>query len=228
MLIVACASAALAKVRVYKGIRYAEPPIGPRRFLPAEQAPFNESDLTHPRLLFGHDCVQASRPLHINEDCLYINIWTPAPPKPTQLLPVMVWIHGGGFSAGSGRDYDGSVLAASQNVVVVTLNYRLGALGFYANEDLLDANTSTPTNGGMNGILDQIVALQFVREHIYHFGGNAQQITLFGQSAGAVSVCTLVSAGISCASDRFPFLSLLVLCAFGLTQIDRYTGCYVY
>lgn len=171
--------------------RYALPPTGARRFLPAVQAPF-EPGASH--TAFGHDCIQDGRAGKISEDCLFLNIW-----KPTRagerLLPVMLWVHGGGYSFGAGRDYDGSVLADSQGVVVITMNYRLGALGFFSSEQLLretSAHTATATTGGMNGVLDVVVALQWLHRHVGHFGGDASQITLFGQSAGALSICTLL------------------------------------
>ena len=179
--------------RAFKGVRYALPPTGARRFMPAVQAPFDPSAAY---TSFGHDCVQAGHPAENGEDCLFLNVWTPAAASGDgPLLPVMLWVHGGGYAFGSGRDYNGSALAASQSVVVVTMNYRLGALGFYSSEELLretTARTSTPTTGGMNGILDVVVALQFLHKHVAHFGGDASQITVFGQSAGALSICTLL------------------------------------
>lgn len=179
------------RVQVYKGVRYALPPTGARRFMPAVEAPL-ETSVSY--TTFGHDCIQAGRADKIGEDCLFLNIWKPSQAE-QRLVPVMLWVHGGGYSFGAGRDYDGSVLAASQGVVVVTMNYRLGALGFYASEALLretSTHTSTPTTGGMNGIFDVVVALQWLHRNIAHFGGDASQLTVFGQSAGALSICTLL------------------------------------
>eukprot|EP01047_Picozoa_sp_COSAG01_P004701 COSAG01_NODE_156_length_23748_cov_439.062371_9_plen_283_part_00 len=183
-------------VRQYLGLRYAEAPIGPRRFLPAVLAPLNETQM-HPNNTYGHDCIQSGRKAFKGEDCLFLNIWSPArlvDQHPAELLPVMVWIHGGGFHFGSGRDYHGATLAQSQQVVVVTLNYRLGALGFYSSEELLRANTTLgrPSNGGMNGVNDMVMALRWLRAHLHRFGGQRDQITVFGQSAGAISICTLL------------------------------------
>eukprot|EP00466_Bigelowiella_natans_P020843 jgi/Bigna1/53228/estExt_Genewise1Plus.C_170031 len=123
------------------------------------------------------------------EDCLFLNVFKPAgsahntPPPP--LLPVMVWIHGGGFCIGASSSswYHGTDIAANQGVVVVTINYRLGPLGFLVKDD--------SGNGGMNGILDAVTALRWVKTHIESFGGDKDQITIFGQSSGGSAVCSL-------------------------------------
>jgi carboxylesterase type B len=122
----------------------------------------------------------APQPPTEDEDCLSLNIWTPASVTPNAGLPVMVFIHGGSFVAGSGADpmYDGAHLAANQNVVLVTINYRLGVLGFLAADGL----------SGNYGILDQQAALAWVREHIRSFGGDPGKVTIFGESAGSMSV----------------------------------------
>ena len=190
-----CQGSAQRSVRQFLGLRYAEPPTGGRRFLPAILAPLNESQMSRNNS-YGPDCIQNGRKAFKGEDCLFLNVWTPAQLDGHQLaplLPVMVWIHGGGFHLGSGRDYHGSVLAASQNVVVVTLNYRLGALGFFTSEELLRSNTSRPrSNGGLNGLNDMVVALQWLHNNLHRFGGARDRITVFGQSAGAISICTLL------------------------------------
>lgn len=180
----------LGAVQSYKGVRYALPPTGARRFMPAVEAPL-EPGASYTS--FGHDCIQAGRAGKIDEDCLFLNIWTPDRAD-ERLLPVMLWVHGGGYSFGAGRDYNGSVLAASQGVVVVTMNYRLGALGFYSSEALLreTSKSLTPTTGAMNGIHDVVVALKWLHRYVAHFGGDASQLTVFGQSAGALSICTLL------------------------------------
>ena len=192
-LLVFANQSAVGAVQVYKGIRYALPPTGRRRFMPAVEAPFDRNVMSS-NTSFGHDCIQAGRAGKISEDCLFLNIWTPVGAG-ERLRPVMLWVHGGGYSFGAGRDYDGSVLAASQDVVVITMNYRLGALGFYSSELLYHETsvyTHTPTTGGMNGILDVVVALQWLHRHVAHFGGDASDLTVFGQSAGALSICTLL------------------------------------
>jgi len=126
----------------------------------------------------------------ISEDCLYLNVWTPNQGVGSK-LPVMVWIHGGAFVTGSGSDqiYDGAALAR-QGVVVVTLNYRLGSLGFLAHA-LLSAESPQNISGNY-GLLDQLAALQWVQRNIDKFGGDADKVTIFGQSAGAASVSLLL------------------------------------
>jgi carboxylesterase type B len=139
---------------------------------------------------FGNECPQ---PELCNpgdpppsEDCLYLNVWTPTGATPSSKLPVLVFIHGGAFFMGTGGTstadpYDGTYLAASQNVVVVTFNYRLGVLGFLATSDM-------QSGAGNFGFRDQIMALRWVRQNIASFGGDPSQVMLFGESAGAISV----------------------------------------
>jgi len=117
-----------------------------------------------------------------SESCLSLNVHAPQNLSGDP-IPVLFWVHGGDFIQGAGRLYDGKWLAHSHNVVVVTINYRLGALGFYSDEDGI---------GGMNGILDQINALRYVQRYIRDFGGDPNQVTIFGQGAGAVSICLLL------------------------------------
>jgi para-nitrobenzyl esterase len=126
----------------------------------------------------------------MSEDCLFLNVWTPAH-NAAQRLPVMVWIHGGAFAFGSGSDelYDGAALAR-QGVVVVTFNYRLGALGFLAHPNL--SAESPHRVSGNYGLLDQVAALQWVQRNIAQFGGDPGRVTIFGQSAGAESVSLLL------------------------------------
>jgi para-nitrobenzyl esterase len=125
-----------------------------------------------------------------SEDCLFLNVYTPGPGDPVR--PVMVWLHGGGFTAGSGDIvwYDGSTLARTHDVVVVTVNYRLGALGFL-HLDHLDRGFA---GSGTNGIRDQIAALTWVRDNIAGFGGDPGNVTVFGESAGAMSVGSLLGS----------------------------------
>lgn len=173
------------------GVPFAEPPIGDLRF--AKPQPWKPRSLS-PALnatSFGPTCPQyASPPTPFypqSEDCLTLNVW--APPQnttknTTKLLPVFFWIHGGGFQVGSGREYNPTKLA-QRGLVVVTINYRLGALGWFRSGD-----ASAIGNGGMHGFLDQVLALTWVRDHISAFGGDPQQVTLAGESAGGLSVCT--------------------------------------
>jgi len=131
-------------------------------------------------------------PIGSDEDCLTLNVWTPA--TDDRRRPVMVWIHGGGFTTGSGSFhlYRGTELATNGDVVVVTLNYRLGALGFLAHPELAD--DATPDWRGNWGLMDQVAALRWVRDNIAGFGGDPANVTIFGESAGAMSVVALLGA----------------------------------
>ena len=128
----------------------------------------------------------------IGEDCLYLNIWTPAKSADDR-LPVMVWIHGGGFDHGTGAasGYDGENLA-SKGAVVVTINYRVGVFGFLA---LPELTAESPHHASGNyGLLDQIAALEWVQRNIAAFGGDPTRVTIFGESAGAESVSVLMAS----------------------------------
>jgi para-nitrobenzyl esterase len=129
----------------------------------------------------------------ISEDCLFLNVWAPAAPAATP-RPVLVWIHGGGFVQGSGAVpiYHGHALAA-QGVIVVTINYRLGVLGFLAHPELT-RESETPEGCGNFGLQDQIAALRWVKSNIAAFGGDPQAVTVAGQSAGALSVHMLLAS----------------------------------
>jgi para-nitrobenzyl esterase len=182
-------------VRVFKGIPYAAPPVGDLRWRPPQPvAPWSEIRET---LNFGFDCPQIPLPEEPsagpgkNEDCLTINIWTAARGM-DERLPVMVYIHGGGFVAGSGADIrcEGTELA-KKGVVVVTFNYRLGIFGFLAHPAL---NTESGTaSSGNYGLMDQICALHWVRDNIAAFGGDPSRVTLFGVSAGSASIVQLMA-----------------------------------
>jgi para-nitrobenzyl esterase len=178
--------------RIFKGVRYAAPPIGDRRWrAPMRVEPWEG---VKPATAFSPDCVQAppADGHQISEDCLSLNIWTGAQ-SIAERRPVLVWIHGGGFSAGSGRDkrIDGENLA-NRGIVVVTLNYRVGPLGFLAHPELTqESNTRT---SGNYGLLDQLAALAWVQRNIVRFGGDPQNVTLGGNSAGALCVNLLVGS----------------------------------
>jgi para-nitrobenzyl esterase len=171
--------------REFLGIPYAAPPVGPLRWRPPRPAARWRGirDATKP----GDVCAQVgtivSGELNTStaEDCLYLNVYTP-PALPRRALPVMVWIHGGGFTGGAGSIYDGAPLAAGHDVIVVTINYRLGPFGFLALPSLGSAS-------GDYGLLDQQAALRWVRRNARAFGGDPRDVTIFGESAGGASVC---------------------------------------
>jgi para-nitrobenzyl esterase len=180
-------------VHVYKGIPFAAPPVGDLRWkAPQRVKPWEGiracTEFGHwspqPRSLLGFASGNQS------EDCLYLNVWTPAK-SASGKLPVMVWIHGGGFTTGSGalQAYDGEALAR-HGAVVVTINYRLGPFGFFAHP-LLSKESPQGVSGNY-GFLDQIAALEWVQRNIAAFGGNPKCVTIFGESAGSASVCRLM------------------------------------
>ncbi len=179
-------------VRSFLGIPYAAPPTGERRWRRPEAHDGWEGtrDATRP----GPVCPQRIPFLNSdtgNEDCLFVNVHTPA--QGSEKLPVMVWIHGGGFTSGDGLQFggtDGSDLARQGDVVVVSLNYRVGQFGFLAHPELTrDSGTS-----GNYGLLDQVAALEWVQDNIEEFGGDANNVTIFGESAGGWSVCLLLTS----------------------------------
>ena len=175
-------------LRMYRGIPYAAPPTGDLRWRPP--APVQAWNGTRDATAFSAICPQpsTSNPTAggMSEDCLYLNVWTPAK-SANDKLPVMVFIHGGAFAEGTGSDplYNGTALA-KKGVVIVTLNYRMGALGFLAHPQL--SNESSENSSGNYGILDQIAAMKWVQRNIGNFGGDPSNVTIFGQSAGASSI----------------------------------------
>lgn len=179
---------------VWKGIPYAKPPVGELRF----RAPVQPEswDGIRQATAFGPENIQ---PRHDSdwmgghkppesEDSLYLNIWAPEK-ESSQSLPVMVWIHGGSFVTGSGSlpVYDGTQLAVRGDVIVVTINYRLGPLGFLHMAPLGNSYVSNA------GLLDQVAALQWVKDNIAAFGGDPEQVTVFGESAGSMSIAALMA-----------------------------------
>jgi para-nitrobenzyl esterase len=179
-------------MQAFLGIPYAAPPVGALRWEPP-QAPPSWSQ-TRDATGFANHCPQNASPFgfrSVSEDCLYLNVFAPGAAKAGAKLPVMVWIHGGGFTDGESDDYDPDRLVA-HGVVVVTLNYRLGYLGFLATTGL-DSEPHTHVN---YGLLDQQAALAWTHANIASFGGDPAHVTLFGQSAGGESVfAQLLSPG---------------------------------
>ncbi len=178
-------------IRVYKGIPYAAPPVGDLRWRPPQAvAPWAG---IRDASAFGAVSPQSfGTSERWDEDSLFLNIWTPAEEN-SDKLPVMVWIHGGAWSGGSGSMpiFDGSKLAR-KGVVLVTINYRLGALGFLAHPAL--SSESDKNVSGNYGILDVIAALEWVQSNIQVFGGDSANVTLFGESAGATSIYLLLTS----------------------------------
>ncbi len=183
------------ELHAFKGIPYAAPPVGELRWKPPQ--PVTPWKKVRECTQFGPSCPQPSSGevfyLDVGataEDCLYLNVWTPAKSKADR-LPVMVWIHGGSFVTGSGSMavYSGANLA-SKGVVLVTINYRLGPFGFLAHP-ALTAESPQRTSGNY-GLLDQVAALQWVKRNIAAFGGDPERVTVFGESAGAISILDLL------------------------------------
>jgi para-nitrobenzyl esterase len=174
------------ELRVFKGIPYATPPTDGLRW----KRPLPPKAWTGIRQAteYAASCIQPARVRPQSEDCLYLNVWSL---KAAHNAPVMVWIHGGGYLTGSGSlpYYDGGALARL-GAVVVTINYRLGVFGFLATPQL--SRESREHVSGNYGLLDQIAALQWVRENIAGFGGDPRNVTIFGESAGAGSVSCLL------------------------------------
>ncbi len=187
-----------AGTQVFRGVAFAEPPVGPARFLPAQKArPWTgEREATHfaaaPMQTGQHDVTHS-------EDCLYLNLWAPASATPASGLPVFVWIHGGGFTGGHAFEaiYDGSGFAQA-GIVCITVAYRLGVFGFLDFEPLLGEPYAGTAN---NALGDLMMALTWVKENVAAFGGDPGRVTVGGQSAGAK--LTDILMGIPAAKDLF-------------------------
>jgi para-nitrobenzyl esterase len=175
-------------ISTYKGMPYAAPPVGDLRWKPPQPAVkwSGERDATE----FGASCTQTARlgrEARISEDCLYLNVWAPANARKA---PVMVWIHGGSNTNGSGAIYNGAAFARD-GVVTVTINYRMGPFGFFAHPALTAA--AGPNEPLANyGLMDQTAALRWVQANIASFGGDPKKVTVFGESAGAIDIYALL------------------------------------
>ncbi len=176
----------------FLGIPYAAPPVGPLRWEPPQPAATWSGVLAATQ--FAQNCAQPASPFGVastSENCLYLNVYAPSGRTGAAAkLPVMVWIHGGALDWGESNDYDPAGLVA-HGVVVVTINYRLGALGFLANAALA-SGPGGPS--GDYGLMDQQAALRWVQSNIAHFGGDAGKVTLFGESAGGLSVLSQLAS----------------------------------
>ncbi len=187
------------KVRAFLGVPYVSPPVGALRWVaPRPVAPWTGvRDAT----VFGHRCAQIPNRLAVvhgyvdsgeSEDCLYLNVYTPATARQGDTLPVMLWIHGGAWSFGAGSEarQNGDYLPA-KGVILVTINYKLGAFGFLALDELAaEAHWHTCNYG----YLDMVQSLVWVRDNIARFGGNPGNVTVFGESAGAAAACILAAS----------------------------------
>ena len=188
-------------IHVFRGVPFAQPPVGDLRW--HRPQPPHSWDGVRDAQEFGPISVQPPRPAagpfagimghsqeRMSEDCLYLNIWTPG--LDDRRRPVMVWIHGGGLSSGSGSSpaYDGGPLASRGDVVIVTINYRLGALGYLPDPVLAD----TDETEGNYGFHDMLAALEWVRDEISAFGGDSSNVTMFGESAGGIAVGILLAS----------------------------------
>ncbi|XP_052022987.1 pyrethroid hydrolase Ces2a-like isoform X2 [Apodemus sylvaticus] len=188
-------------VHAFLGIPFAKPPVGPLRFAPPEDPePWSgvRDGTAQPAMCLQTDVRNSEGvkkmeltmiPISMSEDCLYLNIYTPALAQEGSDLPVMVWIHGGALVEGSASTKDGSTLAATEEIVIVTIQYRLGILGFFS--------TGDQHATGNWGYLDQVAALRWVQKNIAYFGGNRDRVTIFGGSAGGTSVSSHVVSPMS-------------------------------
>ena len=183
--------------RAWLGLRFAAPPVEELRWV--KPKPPERHAGIKPALTFGDPCVQFANPtlrehdetlegVVGSEDCLYLNIWSP---PNTIDAPVMFWIHGGGNSVGEAGTYNGSVIAATHKLVVVTTNYRLGLFGWFNHPDLLAVSEES---SGNFGTLDLIRALEWVRDNIRSFGGDPNNVTVFGESAGGFNALALMAS----------------------------------
>ena len=187
-------------LRTFKGIPYAAPPVGKLRWQPPQ--PVEKWTTPRSATAFGNQCMQRRmfgdmvfRASGNDEDCLYLNVWTPAK-SASERLPVLVYFYGGGFTAGDGSEprYDGATMAR-KGIVALTVNYRLGVFGFMAHPEL---TAESPKHASGNyGLLDQAAALAWVRDNVAAFGGDPRKVTIAGESAGSISVSALMASPLS-------------------------------
>ncbi len=187
-------------VRAFKGIPFAAPPVGDLRWKPPQ--PVQNWTGVRQATQFGPRCMQRAifgdmnfRSNGMSEDCLYLNVWTPAKSS-SERLPVLVYYYGGGYMAGDGSEprYAGAAMAA-KGIVALTVNYRLGVFGFFAHPEL--TKESAQHASGNQGLLDQAAALRWVQQNIAAFGGDPKRVTIAGESAGSTSVSALMASPLS-------------------------------
>lgn len=185
---------------LWLGIPYAQAPINELRWkAPRDVTPWNQ---IYDATSFGQACTQIGSTfgdptavvgsVHGSEDCLYLNIFAPKEIATNEKLPVMFWIHGGSNTIGTSSLYDPSVLASSQRVIVVSINYRLGMFGWFLHPSMITMSVTPEDKSGNYGTLDQIAALKWVKKNIAEFGGDNNNITIFGESAGGHNVYALM------------------------------------
>jgi para-nitrobenzyl esterase len=205
----------------FLGIPYGKPPVAALRFAPPQAAGGWQG--ARDATMFGPSCMQRSSVIggaaNLSEDCLSLNVYSPDP-APSAKLPVMVFIHGGGYTLGSSSTFDGRLLSQKGPVVVVTINYRLGVFGFFAHPALDVERSDAPS--GSDGIRDQQLALRWVKDNISAFQGDSNNVTVFGESAGSASVSLhLVSPASRDLANRFILESgASVGTGFGLSTRD--------
>jgi para-nitrobenzyl esterase len=178
---------AVGSTRQFLGIPYAQPPVGALRW--AAPQPASHWAGVRDATTAGNACPQVQVPgvtPPISEDCLFVNVTTPLHERPGARLPVMVWWHGGGFTTGAGSPYDAQRLADQGNVIVVTVNYRLGVFGYFGLPGLPDS--------GNFGFADQIASLKWAKRNATAFGGDPNNLTVFGESAGGMSTCAMLTS----------------------------------
>src|SRR5690349_1997564 len=172
-------------VTAFLGIRYAQAPVGALRWKPPRAPTPAASPIS--ANTFGSRCPQAAG----SEDCLFLNVYAPSSATAGSNLPVFIWIHGGALNNGAGSDYDPSVMVAENNIIVVTINYRLRSLGFLAASVLKATEANAFENvgdAGNYGFMDQQFAMKWVHDNIAAFGGDPKAVTIGGESAGGLSV----------------------------------------
>ena len=193
------------RAHAWLGVPYAKPPIGDLRWKAPRPKASWKGVLNATE--FGAPCTQIGSTfgdpeakvgsVHGSEDCLYLNIFAPLNIGENEKLPVMLWIHGGSNTIGTAKLYDPSVLASTQRVIVVTLNYRLGIFGWFYHPSIRNLSESPEDGSGNYGTLDQIQSLKWIRQNISHFGGDKENITIFGESAGGHNVYALLFSALA-------------------------------
>src|SRR5262249_24330039 len=176
-------------VNAFLGIRYGQAPAGTLRWEPPQGPKPGQGSIVAGS--FGHTCTQVRAT--DSEDCLFLNVYAPSSATAGSKLPVFIWIHGGALVNGAGSDYDPSVMVAENNIIVVTINYRLRSLGFLAASVLAATEANAFQNvgdAGNYGLMDQQFAMAWVQQNIAAFGGDPRMVTIGGESAGGLSVST--------------------------------------